>query len=236
MRALDEGRAGARVPRIHFSFRSPFSWLGLLRLRELVPDLDDRVRFVPFWDPDPQTDAALAEQDAGFHYVQMSKAKHLYILQDTRRQAARLGVTMRWPIDDDPWWEVPHLAWLAAQRLGRGREFYDEVCAARWERGEDVCVPEAVRAIAGRLGLPAAIADATGDPDIRAEATRCLVAAYHDDIFGIPYFRVGPHRYWGLDRVESFAEALLARADPPAEPRPPVPAGAYDTDTAGGCG
>ena len=233
-----------KQPRVHFSFRSPFSWLALTVLRRRVPDLDRRVSFFPFWDPDPATTAALHERGADFHYAQMSKAKHLYILHDTKRQAARLGVAMRWPIDDDPWWEVPHLAWLRARRLGRARDFYDAACAARWERGEDICTPAAVAGLARTIGLdPQPLAAAVDVPDIRAEAVGCLVRAYEDDIFGIPYFRIGRHRFWGLDRVDDFAAELRRTGPAPSEPAgEPVPAaaavrvGAYDVDTAGGCG
>ncbi|MBU8860459.1 MULTISPECIES: DsbA family protein [unclassified Micromonospora] len=228
-----------KQPRVHFSFRSPFSWLAITVLRRRVPDLDERVTFVPFWNPDAVTEAALRERGAELHYAPMSKAKHLYILHDTKRQAARVGVPMRWPIDDDPWWELPHLAWLCARRAGRARQFYEAACAARWERGEDICTVEAVERIAREAGLdPGPAARATDDPRIRAEAVDCLEQAYHDDIFGIPYFRIGRHRFWGLDRVDDF----VAELEYPTPVRRPAPAGAarrigaYDTDTAGGCG
>lgn len=228
-----------RRPRLHFSFRSPFSWLGITRLRALVPDLDQRVRFIPYWDPDAETELALRERDAEFHYTQMTKAKHLYILHDTRRQAARLGVPMRWPIDDDPWWERPHLAWLQADQLGAGPAFYRAACAARWERGEDICTEAAIRALAAETDLPAdALVGAVHSADIRMRAVDCLVTAYEDDIFGVPYFRLGHHRFWGLDRVADFAAALLGEPDavPPVPEALAARVGAYDTDTAGGCG
>ncbi|MET9263813.1 DsbA family protein [Amycolatopsis sp. NPDC004079] len=230
-------------PRVHFSFRSPFSWMAIERLLDEIPDAFAALEFIPFWDPDPCTAEMLAERDAEFHYVQMSKAKHLYILQDTKRQAQRLGLSMRWPVDRDPWWEVPHLAWLRARRLGAAQEFYRAVCDARWGHGRDVCTLEAVAELAASIGLDGALlAGATKDPSIRDEAADCLVAAYFDDIFGIPYFRLGRHRFWGLDRLEGFvAEYRAAASSSPAPDRvqfveAQVPVGAYDTDTAGGCG
>jgi 2-hydroxychromene-2-carboxylate isomerase len=224
-----------KPPRVHFSFRSPFSWLALHRLAELVPDVHERVEFLPYWDPDPWTDQALRERGSGTHYVQMSAAKHRYILQDTRRQASRLGLSMAWPIDDEPWWEVPHLAWLLARRKGHEQLLYQAVVRARWERGENVCEPGTLRRVADQAGLDGVeLAAATEQPDVRREGVDCMAAAYDDDIFGIPYFRIGPHRFWGLDRVDDFAAALCAA---PATTPVPVPrAGAYDRDTAGGCG
>lgn len=215
-----------RRPRLYFSLRSPFSWMTVERLRREIPDLFDRFDLKPYWDPDQQTSAALIERGGEYHYVQMSKAKHLYILQDTKRTAARLGLAMAWPIDVDPWWELPHLGWLAA--ADRAEPFYDALVDARWRRGEDICTPEVVSAAAIRAGLdPEAILAAPRDPAVRARGVDCLLAAYDDDVFGVPYLRLGRHRFWGLDRVDAFLEAYRARE--------PVPA-AYDTDTAGGCG
>ncbi|MEU5695825.1 DsbA family protein [Actinosynnema sp. NPDC020468] len=222
------------LPRLYFSFRSPFSWMAVEALRRALPDALARFDLVPFWDPDPATSAALTARGADTHYTQMSKAKHLYILQDTRRCAEKLGLAMKWPVDVDPWWEVPHLAWLAARREGRAEAFYDAVVAARWGRGEDVCDQDAVALLAERAGVDPSAALAPADPELRAEGVTCLERAWHDDVFGIPYLFLGRHRFWGLDRIPDFL-AAYHRSDtvPPAVP---VGVVAGDRDTAGGCG
>lgn len=232
-----------RQPRLYFSFRSPFSWLLGWRLRRCLPDMHERLELIPFWEPDPLTEQALAERDAALHYVDMSKAKHLYILQDTKRLAARLGLRIAWPVDVEPWWEPSHLGWLLARRLGRGTEFYDAVTAARWERGEDISDRAVVARLAESVGLDgAAVAGAADDPDVRAEGVECLARAHEDDIFGVPYLRLGWQRFWGYDRLDDFLEAYLGEAAPAGDPLTGVPTalrarvGAYDTDTAGGCG
>lgn len=200
-----------RSPRLYFSFRSPYSWMTVERLRRELPrEPHEVIEFVPFWDPDEKTAAALAERGAGFHYTQMSKAKHLYILQDTKRLSGRLGLTMAWPIDVDPWWELPHLAWLRASRAGLGREFYDAVIAARWERGEDVCRPDVLQRSAQAVGLDGdLLVSAADDAEVQAEAIDCLAAAWDDDVFGVPYLRLGRQRFWGIDRLDLFLEAFV---------------------------
>ncbi|KAA2265813.1 disulfide bond formation protein DsbA [Solihabitans fulvus] len=230
-----------RGPRLFFSFRSPFSWMAITKLERSVPDLHSRVEFIPYWEPDERTRAELAERGADLHYAQMSKAKHLYVLYDTRREAARLGLRIVWPVDIDPWWELPHLAWLAARRMGRAAEFYTAVMAARWEHGEDVCEAAVVRELARQVGLdPDRLVGATEVEDIRAEGVDCLYAAYDDDIFGVPYFRIRRERYWGLDRVDDFIAEL--GSDEPRSRRPATAArgervrAAVDNDSAGGCG
>jgi 2-hydroxychromene-2-carboxylate isomerase len=228
-----------RGPRVHFSFRSPYSWMAFARLLRRVPDAHERLELIPYWDPDVRTRADLQRAGAEFHYAQMKKAKHLYILHDTRRQAIRLGLRMVWPIDDDPWWELPHLGWLLARRLGFGEQFFAAVMAARWERGENVCDEKVIREIGAQVGVDGDLLMAAPDSTrIRAEGVDCLVAAYEDDIFGVPYFRIGRHRFWGLDRVDAFVAELLGEAvsQPPDMTEPPLRVCAYDTDTAGGCG
>ncbi|OLT19109.1 disulfide bond formation protein DsbA [Actinomadura sp. CNU-125] len=194
-------------PRLYFSFRSPYSWLTVDRLRRTAPDAFEAMDLFPYWDPDERTGAALAGLGGEFHYVQMSRAKHLYMLLDTKRLAERQGMRMAWPVDVDPWWEPPHLAWLYARRQGRATRFYDAIVEARWGRGEDICLPETVRAAAERAGLdPDRAAAAPDDPDIREEAANCLYQAYLDDVFGIPYFKWGRHRFWGFDRLDAFLD------------------------------
>jgi hypothetical protein len=74
---------------------------------------------------------------------------------------------------------------------------------------------------------------------------RCLIQAWDDDVFGVPYMRIGRDRFWGLDRVPDF---LAVFQPEPREERDDamtdtgIPSelheriGAYDQDTAGGCG
>jgi 2-hydroxychromene-2-carboxylate isomerase len=239
----------AKRPAVYFSFRSPYSWMALHRLCRVVPGVFDAVELVPYWDPDTGTERALKERDAGSHYAQMSKAKHLYILHDTKRLSARLGLPMAWPVDVDPWWEVPHLAWLLARREGRASECYVAFSAARWNRGENICDQAVVRRLGAEIGVDGdRLAAAVDDPDVRAESVECLVRAYDDDVFGVPYFRLGRHRLWGYDRVDDYVELLLPalRGEPAGAGEAaglhgvPVavidPVGGYDTDTAGGCG
>ncbi|MDQ1721466.1 MAG: hypothetical protein QOI26_1200 [Pseudonocardiales bacterium] len=196
-----------RRPRLYFSFRSPYSWLTVQRLREVAPNPSEVMDCVPYWDPDEKTNAALADRGGEFHYVQMSRAKHLYMLMDTKRLAQQRDIAMAWPVDIDSWWELPHLAWLQARRVGREWQFYDAITEARWGRGDDICTTEVVRAAAEEAGLdPDRAVLAADDPEIRAEAVGCLYQAYLDDIFGIPYLKFGPHRFWGLDRLDAFLD------------------------------
>ena len=201
-----------RNPRVFFSFRSPFSWMAMERLQRAIPDVHQRLEFIPYWEPDARTREALQQRDAEIRYAPMSKAKHLYILQDTKRLAAELGLRIVWPVDVNPWWEISHLGWLQARRMGAGSAFYKAVTEARWLRGENISAPDVIRRLAESAGLDGnAIVQAAEDPEIRAEGVEALVEAYQDDIFGVPYFRIGGHRCWGFDRVDRFIAELTGK-------------------------
>jgi 2-hydroxychromene-2-carboxylate isomerase len=245
-----------RRPRVYFSLRSPYSWLAIALLRRELPDLFTAVDMIPYWDPDERTRRQLAEAGAGFHYREMSKAKALYLLQDTKRLAHKLGLALHWPIDRDPWWELPSLGWLVARDHGVAEAFYDALTSARWLRGENICDLDVVARAASAAGLdPAEVLAAADSPAWRAAGTGCLIDAWNDDVFGVPYFMVGRQRFWGLDRVDDFLTALTALtalavlAEPAVQlngGRQRLPSGTtqaepgtgigYDTDAAGGCG
>ncbi|MBD0743107.1 2-hydroxychromene-2-carboxylate isomerase [Streptomyces sp. CBMA152] len=238
-------------PVLYFSFRSPYSWLALRDLEARFPQAPEVVEYRPWWEPDGPSRKELDARGAPFPYIPMSKAKHLYILQDVKRLTEARGIKVSWPVDIDPWWEVPHLAWLAARRLGQDRRLLAALVAARWERGANICDPGVLRAVAEEAGLdPAPLVGAVDDPAIRAEGLDCLQQVHEDDAFGIPYFTYGRRRYWGLDRLDGFlrdvteaglGEAGTDTADEDAE-KSGLPVGvlnrigAYDHDTAGGCG
>lgn len=198
-----------RPPRVYFSLRSPFSWMALRQLHERVPDAWDRFEYVPFFEPDERTLAELRERGGDMHYVPMSRAKHRYILADTKRLAARFGYRMTWPVDIDPWWELPHLAWLKARELGVHRTFYEAVMTARWEHGADICDVPVLHRVCEEAGLDApALTGAVDEPAMREQGVEALMDVYDNDVFGVPYFLLGRQRFWGLDRLDQFLEAV----------------------------
>jgi 2-hydroxychromene-2-carboxylate isomerase len=213
----------AREPVFYFSLRSPYSWLAYRDLTERYPDVAERVRWEPFWEPDDSWRQALADAGGRFHYVDMSRAKALYILQDVRRLARDRGLAISWPVDRAPRWEVAHLAFLRARRHGRGREFVGAVYRARWEQGRDISDPGTVGAVAAGLGLDAAEhAAAAEDPELREEALAALRALDRDGVFGVPFFVAGRERFWGLDRLAPFV--ALVRGEEGAAPAAETPA------------
>ncbi|MBM0278019.1 2-hydroxychromene-2-carboxylate isomerase [Micromonospora tarensis] len=229
-----------RPPRWYFSFRSPYSWFAYRDLMLRYPDIADAIEWIPFWEPDERSGQLLEAAGLTFPYTPMSRDKHFYILQDTRRLAEERGLAMVWPVDRAPHWEVAHLAFLAARAHGLARPFADAVYAARWERGVDISDVDVVSELAVGVGLePTLVATALDDPESRADGVAALAASARDGVFGVPFFISGRHKFWGVERLPAFAQLLRAATQPASVDAPvaglPVAATA-DAGHAGGCG
>ena len=229
-----------------FSFRSPYSWLASLALKDRIEasSARDALTLVPFWEPDAVSRATLDAHGGEFPYRAMSDAKHRYILKDIKRLATARGIPMTWPVDPAPWWEPSHLGWIAANEVGYGLPFFWEVYAARWQDGLNISDTQVIEHVALRTKMPQAeasfIARATSDPDIRAKAAEYLHKIWMKDVFGVPMFVAGREQFWGLDRLDEFIDYLDAggrrRETPPPALKPGTGAAAIDFDHAGGCG
>ena len=243
-----------RKPRWYFSLRSPYSWFAFRDLLERYPDVLADAEWIPYWEPDPAGEKALLDRDVRLPVVPMSKAKNLYILQDTKRTATARGWGMTWPVDRTPHWEVPHLAYLAAVDEGLGRAFVEAVYRARWTQGRNISDRQVIAEIAAQVGTdPVRAAGAADDPRLRERGLDCLVSAYRDDAFGVPYFVSGRDRFCGAERVPGWVDAVrAARAPEPVRDHSPVQperipalvgftaatrsAAVVDHSHAGGCG
>ncbi|GAB3164224.1 hypothetical protein GCM10027258_85580 [Amycolatopsis stemonae] len=211
-------------PRWYFSLRSPYSWFCYRELAETEPEVLDEAEWIPVWEPDAVSARALAERGVELPVMPMSRAKNFYILQDTRRLAKERGLTMVWPVDREPVWEVAHLAYLAATDEGMGRAFLDRVTAARWERGENISDPAVIGAVAAELGLdPARYAAAKDDGELRRRGEDILSRVSDDGVFGVPMFVLGREKFWGTDRLGRFLDAWRARAAKAAAAADPGP-------------
>ncbi|MFF0149228.1 2-hydroxychromene-2-carboxylate isomerase [Amycolatopsis sulphurea] len=235
----------AKPPRWYFSLRSPYSWLAHHDLLAHHPDVADRVEWIPFWEPDERTQAILDEDGVQLPIVDMSRAKNFYILQDARRLAEARGLSVTWPVDRDPNWEIAHLGYLVAEAAGRGREYVALVYRARWQESRDITDRATIAEIATELGLDAArVAGAADDPEIRRHGADTLIRSYKDGLFGVPFFLHGRDKYFGVDRLRAWVAKV--RGETPeagveldwlagADRSEPVRAGA-DIGPAGGCG
>jgi len=230
---------GADRVRWYFSFRSPYSWLTYRELTTRYEDVADALDWIPYWEPDDRSQRMLAEAGGRFPYVEMTREKHRYILQDVRRLARSRGLSITWPIDRTPCWEIAHLAYLVADTHGMGREFVASVYRERWEYGHDICLRSTIAAIGDELGLDASrLANAADDDAVRRQGVDVLLSIARDGVFGVPFFVRGFDKFWGLDRLPDVVALVRGEVDgaygPVEETHPD--ALALDSGHAGGCG
>ncbi|MEV5975416.1 DsbA family protein [Streptomyces sp. NPDC052114] len=230
-----------KTPRFYFSLRSPYSWLAYREVMSEHKDLVDRLEWLPFFEPDAESARQLDEQGGRFPYSEMSREKNRYVLQDVGRLTKARGLTVNWPVDRAPVWEVPHLGYLVARDQGLGHEYIAAVYRARFGEGRDICDRATIADIGTGLGIDRGlIADASDDPERRAEGVRILLDVCKDGVFGVPFFVHGFTRFWGLDRLDGFVEHLRTKAAPApslAQPAAAVALGRSVEDAhAGGCG
>ncbi|MCW7944041.1 isomerase [Streptomyces hygroscopicus] len=239
-------KPSAKPPRWYFSLRSPYSWFAYRDLMDRYRDVADALEWIPCWEPDDPTARLLGDAGVELPWVPMSRAKNFYVLQDARRLAHERGLTMTWPIDRDPHWDVAHLGHLAAEQAGLGRAYVDLVYRARWEHGRDICDRAVIGDIAVQLGLERdRLAAACDSPRLQRAGADVLTRSYHDGAFGVPFFILGREKYFGTDRLPAFVRAFRETyaAPPDALPNPAsdeplagITALGLDAGHAGGCG
>lgn len=178
-----------------FDFASNYSYLSVMRMRQLAPN---GVTWRPFL-------LGPIFKDAGWNnspFV-LQKDKGAYVWQDMPRQCAKYGLPWRQPS------EFPRNSLLAA-RVGILCEeqpwmadFCERVMLANFAEDRDIASADNIGEILSALGrdadtiLRAAQAD---DNKARLRARTEQAKALH--IFGAPTFMVGDAMFWGNDRLD----------------------------------
>lgn len=178
-----------------FDFASNYSYLSVMRIRQLVPG---GVVWRPFL-------LGPIFKDAGWNnspFV-LQKDKGAYVWQDMPRQCAKYGLPWRQPSD------FPRNSMLAA-RVGILSEnqpwmsdFCERVMLANFADDRDIASADCIASILSALGQDAdtILRDAqTDDNKARLRARTEQAKALH--IFGAPTFMVGDAMFWGNDRLD----------------------------------
>jgi 2-hydroxychromene-2-carboxylate isomerase len=186
-----------------FDFASNYSYLSVMRIRQLAPD---GVAWRPFllgpifkeagWDNSP--------------FV-LQKNKGDYVWQDMPRQCAKYGLPWRQPS------AFPRNSLLAA-RIGVLCEdqpwmldFCERVMLANFAEDRDIGSADCMSEILSALGqdADAILRSATSD-DNKARLRARTEDAKARRIFGAPTFLLGDAMYWGNDRLDDALAASSA--------------------------
>ncbi len=180
---------------LFFSFRSPYSYIGLRSLLAVADAFNLDVKLRP----------VLPMVMRG---MQVPRNKAGYFMRDAGREARRHGLSMA-RIDDPLGAGVERChavcAYAGSQR--RGRDFVIAATAAIWERGLDVGTDAGMRAVSDAAGLfwPDVV-EAMKDDSWRGVAEANRRSMTESGLWGVPTVRMGDFVAWGQDR-----DWLLAR-------------------------
>ncbi|WP_297507936.1 DsbA family protein [uncultured Caulobacter sp.] len=187
-----------------FSFRSPYSWLFMPRIRELARAHRARLELRPIL---PMVMRGLA----------VPRIKTFYITLDCKREAERLGLPFGRIVDPVGAGAERALAVLHhAIDLGLGEAFAESGLKAAFADGIALAEDEGLYEAARRAGLTddqttAALADESWRD--RAETNRA--ALLDAGLWGAPTVRVsGYEAHWGQDRLWMLEEDIRAAMAP----------------------
>jgi len=185
--------------KFYFSFRSPYAWLGMVRVERALEGLPVELRYHPVFPPaDFKNDPTAVP----------NKAK--YILQDIERIGQAYGLAPRPPVGIDTEWMPPHAAYICAADQGKGRQFALALYSMRFERQKDAGDDAVIAEAAEEAGLePQAVVAAGKDEAYQTRVMEGMIeAATQHDIFGVPYFVYRGETFWGNDRIHWLTRAI----------------------------
>lgn len=187
-----------------FSFRSPYSYLALEQIEDVLAPYDIPLVLRPI---PPMVTRGLP----------VPQVKRMYIVRDAKREADRLGISFGELCDPlgqgvDNCLAIVH--WAIKQ--GKGIAFAKSAMRGIWSEARDVAAYVDLREIVERAELPWDEARAALHPDRIAEAMK-QANAYAADLaviglWGVPSFRVGDFVAWGNDRLPLLADRLRRHA------------------------
>ena len=196
---------------LYYSFRSPYSYLGVGRYRALTQEWDLEITLRPVY--------PVAVRNPGFFKV-VNPLWVPYLLHDVKRTADFNGLPFQFPKPDpivqnmetreiaaeQPY--IYRLTWLAmeAAKGGKGMDFACEVGHALWGEGiEDWHLPENFAPIVARAGLELAdleAATAGRDAELDAEVKANQQAEEAAGHWGTPCLIFNGEPFFGQDRID----------------------------------
>jgi 2-hydroxychromene-2-carboxylate isomerase len=192
----------SRVVDLWLDLRSPYSFLAKDPGYALEKELGVTLRLRPF-----TLDILGSMNIADPQVAQRGLRKVKYLYADARRFATPRGITLRGPTKIfDP--RLVHLAWLYAERSGKGRALIDLAYPRFFKRELDYEDRGAVDALLREAGADPNGFDDFADGDGPQDLARLQQEAEAQGVFAVPTFVVDGELFWGQDRID-FVRAKL---------------------------
>ncbi len=195
----------------YFDYKSPYAYLAQAELFQLSDSGKVTVEWRPYTLDIPSF-LGSAQLDAQGQVIEQSRNAHQwrrvkYAYMDCRREANRLGLTIRGPrkIYDST---VAHLGFLFAERSGDFRPYHNRVFEMFWRRELNIEDPQAIVATLDDSGI-----DSAGFLYFAENEGRQLLGRIHQEaesfgVFGVPSYLVGNELFWGAERFGRVREAV----------------------------
>ncbi len=178
-----------------FSFRSPYSYLALEQVPALVEEYGVTLQLRP----------VLPMVMRG---MEMPRAKTLYIVQDAKREAERLGIPFGRICDPlGPGIERCLQAFAVAEAAGRGLALARSLMRGIWSEALDVTSYVDLRRMIERAEVDWKQVSAASD-EWKAMARTNAEELARAGLWGVPSFRIGGYTTWGQDRIPMLADRL----------------------------
>jgi 2-hydroxychromene-2-carboxylate isomerase len=191
-----------------FDFGSNYSYLSMMRIRQLAAGTQLQVELRPFllgpvfkslgWSTSP--------------FV-LQTMKGNYVWRDMQRQCDKYG--LRWQRPS----AFPRNALLAARVAMQGegtqwmQPFCEQVMLANFADDREIGEQAVIAAILDGLGVDTETIIAQATTDASKDALRSRTAlAQARGIFGAPMFFVGDDMFWGNDRLDDAVALAMQRA------------------------
>lgn len=181
---------------VFFSFRSPYSYVGVERIAALAESHGLRLVLRPVL---PMVMRGLA----------VPRQKRLYIVRDAKREARRYDIPFGKIVDPVGAGAERCLA-VACLAAHEGKDLAFSLAALRaiWSRGVDVATDAGLREVAAEAGLDAAFVDrALADVRWKDVVEKNRETMYELEAWGVPTFRIGELVTWGQDRLPLVLDA-----------------------------
>jgi 2-hydroxychromene-2-carboxylate isomerase len=199
---------------LYIDYKSPYAYLAKDLAYRLEDDTGVAIDWLPYILDIPaylgsakvDADGRVLEQDRNAH--QWRRVKYSYM--DVRREANRLGLTIR---GTRKIWDssLAGIGLLYAKRHGVFRAYNDEVFERFWKHDLDIEQPAALADILQRAGADGAGFAAFLQGEGRTALKAVQDAAEAKGVFGVPSFLLPDgDLYWGREHLPRLREMLAA--------------------------
>jgi 2-hydroxychromene-2-carboxylate isomerase len=190
-----------------FAPNSPWAYLGHDRLMMLAKYYGALV------DPRPFDLGKVFGVSGGLPLAQRAPQRQAYRLHELKRWSALLGLPLNpqpkyFPVAPDAAAKLI-LATLDSAGTDLALELAGDIMRALWAEEKDIADDATLAELAGDCGLDGRmLLVASRDPAIAAAYERLTDQAIAAGVFGVPWYVVDGHGFWGQDRLD-FVERQL---------------------------